>query len=312
MNQTRADDYARARLEYLTAGRPAIRGGPRHAHEDDWLAEPWLLDELDPDEEPQVVPAPETERAAQVAQVVAFGRQHARALGVVALIVCLVVAVFVLRAGSRSVPLEAVALEPGSMSTSPGAPTTPRPTGGPAPGPSASTGATPSAVALPMRVHVLGAVRRPGVVTLPTGARVADALAKAGGLLSRAAPGELNLAAPLADGDQVVIGTTDHPRGEVNHPGQSGSNATGGGTSGSGGTSGGPGNSGGGDAGALVNLNTATAEQLDSLPGVGPVTAQHILDWREQHQRFSRVEELQEVDGIGPKTYAQLSQHVTV
>ena len=66
------------------------------------------------------------------------------------------------------------------------------------------------------------------------------------------------------------------------------------------------------DGGAVVDLNAATVDQLDTLPGVGPVTAQKILDWRQQHGRFSRVDELQEVDGIGPKTYARLAPHVRV
>lgn len=146
-------------------------------------------------------------------------------------------------------------------------------------------------------VHVLGAVRQPGLVRLGVGARVADAIAAAGGLGPDADPGELNLAAPLVDGAQVLIGTVKEPRGEVRgaSPGGSASGTV----------------APGGGAGP-VNLNTATVDQLDGLPGVGPVTAQAILAYRTKHGRFTRVEELQEVDGIGPKTYAQLASHVTV
>ena len=143
-------------------------------------------------------------------------------------------------------------------------------------------------------VHVLGAVRRPGLVRLPESSRVQDAIDAAGGLTHRAGPGELNLAQLLNDGQQVVIGTTNDPAGEVrDQPGSSGTA------------------SGASPMGAL-DLNRANQLQLEQLPGVGPVTAQAILTWRQQHGRFSRIEELQEVDGIGPKTYAQIAPHVRV
>jgi competence protein ComEA len=156
---------------------------------------------------------------------------------------------------------------------------------------SSSASATPQVV-----VHVIGAVREPGVVKLPEGSRVADAIAAAGGLDTSAALGELNLAEVLADGVQLKIGTRKHPGGWIRGPGAAGS-ATG---------------SGGGTAGdaAKVPLNTATLEQLDTLPGIGPVTAQKILDWRKEHGTFTSVSELQEVDGIGPKTYADLEDRV--
>ena len=169
------------------------------------------------------------------------------------------------------------------------------------PAPAAS--ASPSAAGLV--VHVLGAVRHPGLVRLPAGARVQDAIKAAGGLRGDADPDELNLAQPLTDGVQVVVGTRQHPEGEVRAVGGTGAGSSGG----SGGaTSGG---SASGD-GAAVDLNAATVDQLDTLPGVGPVTAQKILDWRQQHGRFTRVDELQEVDGIGPKSYARLAPHVRV
>lgn len=150
---------------------------------------------------------------------------------------------------------------------------------------------------------MLGAVRRPGVVELAAGSRVSDAIAAAGGLRGDAAPGELNLAQVLVDGQQVLIGTKRDPAGEVRGSG---------GPAGSTGSGGSAGPGGSGEAAAVVDLNAATAAQLDELPGVGPVTAGSILAWREQHGRFSRIEELQEIDGIGPKTYAQIAPHVRV
>jgi competence protein ComEA len=134
-------------------------------------------------------------------------------------------------------------------------------------------------------VDVVGAVRRPGLYRLAQGSRIADALARAGGATGRADLAQVNLAAPLADGEQVAV-----PR-----RGAAGS------SSGASGGTAAP-----GAASAPVQLSTATLEQLDSLPGVGPVTAQKILDYREKHGAFSSVDELDAVSGIGPKRLDQL------
>jgi competence protein ComEA len=142
--------------------------------------------------------------------------------------------------------------------------------------------ASTSIQAASMYVDVVGAVRRPGLYRLPHGSRVADALARAGGATRTAEIELVNLAAPIADGEQVVV-----PR-----RGSGGPTA---GAPGAGGVGTGP-----------VHLSTATVEQLDALPGVGPVTAQKILDYRRQHGAFSSVEELDAVPGIGPAKLAQL------
>ena len=129
-------------------------------------------------------------------------------------------------------------------------------------------------------VDVVGAVRQPGLYRLEQGSRIADAVARAGGATRKADLAMINLAAPLADGEQVVVPKRGAPGAAAS--------AAGGGA----GTPGPP-------AGP-VHLNTATLEQLDTLPGVGPVTAQKILDYRQKHGDFSSVDELDAVPGIGP------------
>jgi len=136
-------------------------------------------------------------------------------------------------------------------------------------------------------VHVVGAVRRPGLYRLPDGSRVDDAIAKAGGPTAKALLAGVNLASPLADGQQVVVpakGRAAAAAGEV----EAGPTA----------------------AGGRVHLNTATLEQLDALPGVGPVTAQRILDYREEKGAFQSVDELDAVSGIGPARLEQLRELV--
>jgi competence protein ComEA len=136
-------------------------------------------------------------------------------------------------------------------------------------------------------VDVVGAVRRPGLYRLAHGSRIADAVTRAGGATSKADLAQINLAAPLADGEQVVV-----PRRGA------GVASTGAGSAPAGSTS------------APVQLSTATLEQLDSLPGVGPVTAQKILDYRQKHGAFQSVDELDAVPGIGPKRLEQLHELV--
>ncbi len=131
-------------------------------------------------------------------------------------------------------------------------------------------------------VHVVGAVRRPGLLRLPEGSRVDDAIEAAGGAGRKAALELVNLAAPVADGQQVVVPVA--------------------GPAGAGGawTATPPASEG------RVRLNSATLEELDRLPGVGPVTAQKILDYREEHGAFASVDELDAVPGIGPGRLEEL------
>ena len=143
-------------------------------------------------------------------------------------------------------------------------------------------------------VHVVGAVRRPGLLRMREGARVADAVARAGGATRRADLSGVNLAAPLVDGTQILV-----PRRVVGAVGASGS-ALGGATA-----------AGAGLAGRKVSLSSATAEELESLPGVGPITAQKILDHRAEHGPFRSVDDLDDVSGIGPTRVEQLRDLVT-
>jgi competence protein ComEA len=154
-------------------------------------------------------------------------------------------------------------------------------------------GVGPSSVkGAPLVVSVAGKVRRPGLVRVPDGARVADVVASAGGPLPRADLTALNLARRVADGEQILVGLPQPADGAA------------------GGSPAGPAT--GAAPAGKIDLNRATLEQLDTLPGVGPVTAQRILDWRTQHGRFSAVEQLREVEGIGERRFSQLRTQVTV
>jgi competence protein ComEA len=141
-------------------------------------------------------------------------------------------------------------------------------------------------------VAVAGKVRKPGLVRLPPGARVADAIEAAGGVLPGTDMATVNLARKVADGELIVVGVPAPaaPAGD--------------GAAGPAGPA--------GAAGGKVNLNTATLAQLDTLPGVGEVLAQRILDYRTSHGGFRSVSDLRQVDGIGDSRFEQLKDLVTV
>jgi competence protein ComEA len=163
------------------------------------------------------------------------------------------------------------------------------------PAPNASGAASASGALI--FVHVLGAVRRPGLFELSTGARVMDAVAAAGGLTETADPAGANLARKLSDGEQLYLPQL----GEV----------PAGPPPGAGSGPGGAADPGGGPS-ALVNLNTATLADLDTLPRIGPALAQRILDYRDANGPFAAVDDLRNVAGIGEKTFEGLSALVTV
>jgi competence protein ComEA len=145
-------------------------------------------------------------------------------------------------------------------------------------------------------VHVAGAVRRPGVYRLPAGARVQDAVERAGGAREKGDVNAINLAAKVVDGQQIVVPSrAPNGAGAAVAAGAAGTAAAGGAP---------------GQTGPPVSLNSATAEQLDTLDGVGPATAQKIIAWRTQHGGFRSVADLGQVPGIGPKKLAALRDKV--
>ncbi len=151
--------------------------------------------------------------------------------------------------------------------------------------PRGSSGATASARPSPIVVDVVGAVERPGLYHLARGSRVADAVAHAGGLTRKAERTAVNLAAPVSDGEQVLVAARGAPPGV-------GATATAGSAP--------PASQ------SPVSLSSATAEQLDTLPGVGPVTAQKIVTYRQENGPFTSVEALDAIPGIGPARIADL------
>ncbi len=149
----------------------------------------------------------------------------------------------------------------------------------------------PALTSAPLVIHVTGAVAEPGVYELPPGARVKDAITAAGGLLPEAETEALNLAAPLADGQQIAVpdaaaGAATEDSAE-NPPSQQ-------------------------PTGALVDINTATPAELEALPGIGPTIAQRIVDYREENGPFEKAADILNVSGIGPATFAQFKDLITV
>jgi competence protein ComEA len=258
-------DLIRARLRLLLARQAELPGG--------WLPQEdlppaWSAEEPVPDAADGLPPGLGRHRAPGTAARWDTGRRGARALWVAA-----VLAVALLLGWTW---LDRPVVEPAADLPA----ATPAPSSPPV-GEAAET--SPTVVA-----SVVGPVARPGLVTLPSGARVADALAAAGGLLPGADAASVNLAAPVSDGEQIAVGL----------PGAGGPAAAPGSSTPS--------------AGARVNLNTAGVAELDALPGIGPVLAQRIVDHRTEQGPFRSVEQLDDVPGIGPAIAAELGDLVAV
>lgn len=154
-------------------------------------------------------------------------------------------------------------------------------------------------------VYVSGAVHNPGVVELPAGARISDAVEAVGGLTENAQEAAINLAAPISDGQHIHIFAKDEERTSVAGEGAGGDVSGDGDASAQGGSVGISGTQ-------TIDLNTATRALLETIPGVGPVMAQKIIDWRSDNGGFTNIEQLREVDGIGEKIFARLKDYVRV
>ena len=203
-------------------------------------------------------------------------------------------------AGSHAAPAAAAGASAPMRPPPTGAAASPamNPTTGPAAGPGGLSTTSGSVV-----VHVTGAVSRPGVVTLPPGSRVTDAINAVGGASAEADTQQLNLARVLTDGEQIRV-----PRiGEVlpdPAPQPGGATAPGARTA--------PGKSGDGGASGTVNINTASASELEKLPGIGPALAQRIVEYRDSHGPFASVDSLTDVPGIGKAKLEGLREQATV
>lgn len=218
------------------------------------------------------------------------GRRGAVAVGVAVLVAAVVTGVWVLSSRPHAVAVTGGGADPAAVASARSAAASAASlTPDPDPAPSSVAAASPTPVLV---VDVAGKVRHPGLYRLPSGSRVDDAVQAAGGALPGVDLTLLNLAAKVTDGQQIAVGAPGAPP--------------------AGGSGGGAGASGSAPASGPVDLNTATLEQLETLPGVGPVLGQHILDWRAAHGRFATIDQLREVSGIGDVKFAALRSQVTV
>lgn len=274
------------RLATLSAELAAVRGDPPPAHQHTRVrAEPAPAPAQPPAPPgPPELPVPGRHASRPRCGPIALAPAH---LAVVAVVVALAVGVsawLVVRSQAVPEPLGAPRLAEPLVSAA-AAPVTPAGTEQAGRGTTTELGSG----AAELTVDVAGRVRRPGIAVLPAGSRVVDALEAAGGARPGVDLTGLNLARPLVDGEQVLVGVPP-PAGVAAAVGVPGGEAS----------------------GPLVNLNTADEAALETLPGVGPVTAGAIVAWRTEHGGFTAVEELLEVDGIGDATLAEIAPHVTI
>lgn len=276
------------RLATLSAELAAVRGehdpgqgGPTHTRVRD-RGEP-----AGPAVAPVVLPVPGRHASRRVRiGALQLGPVHLAVVAVLAALAVGLAAWWAVRDQAEAVPIT-----PGVVDPTPLTPLAPEATDPTVTDPSATeSSATDPAgqEAADLVVDVAGKVRHPGIAVLPAGSRVVDALEAAGGARRGVDLTGLNLARPVVDGEQILVGVDPAPgvAGTLDSPTPEGK--------------------------ALVNLNTADAAALDALPGVGPVTAEAILSWREEHGGFTSVDELLEVDGIGEATLADLAPLVTL
>ncbi|MGA8250381.1 MAG: ComEA family DNA-binding protein [Mycobacterium sp.] len=239
-----------------------------------------------------------SQRASWLARVRADpGRAGAIALAVVAALAVLITVFTLVR--DRPAPVMSAKLPQVERAAS----ASPRSSAGPGAG-------QPASPDRPVVVSVVGLVHTPGLVTLAPGARIADAVQAAGGAMDGADTIGLNMARPVGDGEQIVVGIAPIS-GQLAVLGSS----VGSGSAPASGSPPGAGPAPGSTkpkGGAVVDLNAATVEQLDALPGVGPVTAAAIVAWRQTHGRFTSVDQLADVDGIGPARLDKLRPLVRV
>ena len=267
------------RLAMLSAELAAVRGEPAE-DEGETPAHTRVRDRGEVAPAPVVLPVPgrHASRRLRIGGL-QLGPVHLAIVAVVAAVAVGLAAWWAVRDQAEAVPLAPEA--PPSSAPSPLVPVSPAEDSGSAEGTSAS---------VELVVDVAGKVRRPGIAVLPAGSRVVDALEAAGGARRGVDLTSLNLARPVVDGEQILVGVApaEGVAGTLGTPDGSGSPAS------------------------LVNLNTADQATLETLPGVGPVTAESILAWRTDNGGFTSVDELLEVDGIGEATLADLAPLVTL
>jgi len=284
---TTSDEHAEAvsrRLATLSAELAAVRGDPPVAHRHTQVRGLYAAPDPDPATDPGDAPLiPVPGRHASRSLVGGLTSRlnltgaHVAVISIVIAVAVGVAAWLAVRSDPEPVPALAPVSEP---LVSPSVPSS-------AESPGAALGA---GGAEEVTVDVAGNVRKPGIAVLPPGSRVVDAVEAAGGARRGVDLASLNLARLLVDGEQILVGVPV-PSGVVGSLGAT---------------------PGAGESGPLVNLNTADLAALETLPGVGPVTAGAIMTWRTEHGGFTAVEELLEVDGIGDATLAEIAPHVTI
>lgn len=260
------------RLATLSAELAAVRREPQARSEEQHTR---IRGELDaPAPIPVVIPVPGRHASRRLSVgPLQLGPVHLTVVAVVAAMAVGIASWAVIRDQAEPVPVPEVASAPAPLTSV---------------SPSSSSAASAD---VEVTVDVAGKVRRPGIAVLPPGSRVVDALAAAGGARGGVDLTSLNLARQLVDGEQILVGVAV-PAGVAGTLGATGTTP--------------------GDTGPLVNINTADPLTLESLPGVGPVTAAAIVGWRTDNGSFTSVDELLEVDGIGDATLAELAPHVTI